>query len=279
MRLKNLFIASLLAGACAAAIPSTAHAVAAAIPDLLLCFRVKDNTGQGAGVNLEVDLGTIVFDGTAIVYTPPGGSAQTLTPGQTIGLSSANGLAAQDLRSIYGDGSTDGSWNTRSTLAWSVSGTNGGAGANTLWVTSPASLAGFNRAANQSGPGGRISTLYNAVQGTTVNSSVSVAVPASQANSYSTEIRNGNPGTLTKDYNYFAHSIENGVVNSGTANSDLYQLAQGSGAGMNLGTFALGNDGSFTFTTAVPEPSLCAMMVGGGIVVLLMRHRWAVKSR
>ncbi len=262
-----------LAGALLAGTAAHADTVSAAAPDLILAFRVNDGTGAGGSTNLEINLGTAAD----LV------SEAALQPGGVLTLSNSSGLAVADLRTIYGDGTTDSSWNTRTDLVWSVVGADG---SHDLWVTAPGDLHTPNAASfsSQSGPAGKINALYGSVSGSsTANSSEAVSVPSAQGNSYSTEIRNGNPGTFTKDYNYFAtaNKTESGVPSSGDTTADLFYLPAG-GTSSDLGTFSLDSAGDFTFTTAsvsVPEPAnWVAMALGAGGIALIWRRKTLAPS-
>src|SRR5579862_933898 len=258
--------ALVLAGVALAGTAAKAGTVTTTSPALVLAFRVNDGVGTGGGTDLEINLGTaaqLVLEAES-------------QPGGILTLSNSSGLAVADLRTTYGDGTTDSSWNTRSDLVWSVVGADG---SHDMWVTAPSDLhtppaSSFSA---QSSPAGKINTLYASVSGSsTANSSEAVSVPSSQGNSYSTEIRNGNPGTFSKDYNYFAtaNKTENGVPSSGSVFSELYYLPAG-GTSEDVGTFTLASNGDFTFqAVAAPEPSAWAsILLGGGLLVLWTRKQ------
>jgi hypothetical protein len=101
--MKKLLTTALLASASFALTSMDAKAVG--IGDLILGFRVTDNTGTGATSNLEVDFGNM-------------SQFTSLAPGTTLTLSTpttGTGLSLADLTSTYGA-----NWNTRTDLAWGL---------------------------------------------------------------------------------------------------------------------------------------------------------------
>lgn len=264
MKLKNLFAitAVVMAGGCFFQTSARANTTSS-VGDLILAFRVNDGTGTGGTTDLEIDLG----------YTAASLVSAAQSAGGTLSLTSL--FSAADLRNIFGDGSTNSSWNGRSDLVWSVAGTNGSGGGNSIWVTDPNGVLANVRSANQSGPAGKINTEYGALnnQPATLSSPNGVSVAAAQANSYSAEIRNGNPGTFSKDYNALTRVTESGVVSSGSITASLIELVQGTGAGTNLGTFSLDSSGNLEFIVPIPEPSTYAMFGLGAVGVFFLARR------
>jgi len=274
MKIHKLLTASALFVTCTAGafLSGTAQgAVSSTTGDLILAFRSNNNT---TAINLEVDLGPA----TSFLSVPAGQTIQLNLGGAYYG--STGGLSDKDLQIQYGDGSTDSSWNSRSDLVWSVAGTNGAAGGDTLYATFPGSANNRASSSTQSTPANRITTEYSTLSGqASLTSPQAAAISSSQSGSYSVQIRNGNPGTFSKDYNYFTPTTETGVVSSGTATSAFYALPAGSGAATDLGTFALGSNGTFTYTAAaVPEPSTFAAIGLGAGILLLARRRASLKN-
>jgi hypothetical protein len=262
MKTKKLAVTAALVLAGVAFIGSTAKAqVSASTGDLILAFRTTDNS---VPYNLEVDLGQASqFVGL------PGGTVLDLSLGGSY-FGSTGGLAAADLATVFSSGSN---WNQNSNLVWSVAGTNGPAGNDTLWATFASTAQNDASKSTQATPASKLSTEETTISGQTSLTSPQAAEIASGANgSYTTEITYG--GTA-KNYNYFYsnNSTETSVVSSGDATLNLYQLTAGSGPAVEIGTFDLGSSGSLTFTS-VPEPSTYAMALGGlGMLIGAQRLR------
>lgn len=233
--------------------------------DLILSFRDKSNTVQS---NLEVDLG-LASNFVTFATNNPGGTLNLDLNGAYYGAN--GGLAVADLTSVYGD-----NWNSNSSLVWSVAGvTNQGAPSVNLFLTFPgtpdnrSSAATYNNTAS-----GRINGVRVGLNGATaLTGPTSGQIASTLSSSYSVEIRNGNPGSYSKDYNFLTHSTESGVVSDGSISLELYQYTAGSGAPTDLGTFTLGSNGDLAFTAAIPEPSTYAMFAIGGFGILFLYRR------
>ena len=258
---------------------AAAPVVTGSAGDLILGFR--DTSGTNAN-DLEVDLGQASQFATWASSSP--GVTFNLNLGGAV-YGSNRGLSAADLRYVFGSGTSNSSWNTLSTLVWSVAGKTGATSTTTLFATFPTGTV-VNRASGttQNTPGGRLSTLLSSLEGqpslSGTNSGGSpeaaeiAADPTSNTN-YTGAIR-GN-ATANKDYGYFTPSTETNVVSTGFASLDLYEFAPSSTSGVpgtDLGTFNLGSDGTFTFTAeAVPEPSTyAALVLGAGVLLFAGRH-------
>lgn len=218
--------------------------------DLSLDFRATG--GNGAGTNLEVDLGQFT-------------QFLNATPGQIINLSGVNGLSVTDLQQTYGDGTTNNAaWDTRTDLLWSVAGSTynhiiNGVPRYTFFITAPAD---FSNAAQNTSSAQAINTQIGALSGyaQTGNSTVSGRVPVGDSGSYSTELGNSGPYGTTQ----FGGTIEtNANTSGGPAMIDLFESkpdASGNTNAVDLGTFELFSNGNFEFVApgSVPEPSTWA---------------------
>jgi hypothetical protein len=279
MTTKNLALVTAFGLASWIVTASSAQAVVVSNQgDLLLAFRT---TGGSNTVNLTVDLGpadTIFNLGPGIYNLNVGGF-----------LGSSAGLSVFDLRTAYGNGTTDASWNTISDLAWSVAGASGGASNNILYVTTPTAIDTLTRAAaatQNTGAKTRLDQIRQGISGlaSTPNSPQSAVVSISDPNvSYSEGIRNGNPGSFTSDYNYTnwgsgAQTTEGLVVSSGASNLDFFRVRSGSGTETSTSFFSLGSDGTFTYTV-VPEPSTAVLVaLASAALVGLRRRRQSVSN-
>jgi hypothetical protein len=249
---------ALAVGVAAAAV--SAHA-AATPDDLILGFKLT-----GAANNVQIDLGSLAsFDTNASYSSTVNGAFKTYNLGNVASILTTN-LASN--------------W---STATFGVVGTETPASGNVInwvdskWTKTTGTLGVANSGAlgtvSDSVAGGTNSNIA-AVYGNTytANGIYSVAVvPTSAASSWS----------KNDPFGFSAAKIDTGLANGKT---DLYTAASdGSTATYNfLGTFALGTDGSLSYTTAftaIPEPSTYAMILGAltiGFVALRRRFSKAV---
>ena len=272
-----------------------------AIGDLILGFRVTDNTGAGATLNLEVDLGNM-------------SQFTSLAAGQTLTLNATTpgsaGLSLADLVGTYGA-----TWNTRTDLVWGAfaatgrTGTSGVSGfpLDEVWASSaelPSGTPGQAYPARGRNPQGAASAAYEnlvvvnpgdpaglAQSGIgTANSSNSAietaATPGSWTSSQFNTVPNTEfnffPGTPMDAFTYGGDGI-NTASTPTTSIVDFYQLnpqatSTATAPGILLGKFSLSQGGVFTYTaTPVPEPSSIGLMGVGflslvGMVVLRRRR-------
>lgn len=273
---------ALLASASLALLTGSSHAtpVTATDGELILGFRATG--GTGSSVNLEVDLGSIALIGANIVYTAPGGSGVTLTPGSTMTLT---GLNVSDLNSNFGTSLT---WNKRSDLLWSVVGTtfnsgNLGLATNTLWGTSVNNAVVPKQLASsfQSAAAGNIDT-YTASFGSGTQGANTTAVTKTNSvgGSYTVQ-EGGNAFGFHTNSQVTEQVLENNtnIVDNSFVSSELYQLTSQSGThpASDLGTMKLSSAGVLTFT-AVPEPSTYVMFAVGVAALFVLRRRRSAKA-
>ncbi len=279
---KHNRVATSITAVCALVLSSgIAQAVTTASGDLILGFRATG--GQGSASNLEVDLGSLT-------------NFINLTPGTVIDLSSR--ISLSDLQTTYSTGGTGNSWASRSDLLFSIAATSGTTGLgglanNTLFASSVnngGTVIGYTRltSGTQGTPGGNISfevaalggapnagtafsSVKNAGDGGSYTDSITGSGSALVAYNASSSSNFGSPGGAPFE------NTTNFATNPGTQyqTSDLYQLnpvARNAAPGADLGTFALGNDGSLTFTS-VPEPSTYGLMGLGAFGLWFVRRR------
>src|SRR5579859_787365 len=165
-----------LAGIALLTAPVRAGTVSASLGDLVLGFRATG--GTGAGLNLEVDLGSIsnFYNGANIGLTLPG-------------------LVTQDLIDVYGA-----NWGSRTDLFWGAAATDGnavgdpnGKPASTLWATGvPGNSVPLESSASvQSPPAAKIAEVYSGgigsldTAGSTSNSPAAADIQNTQTGSWS----------------------------------------------------------------------------------------------
>jgi len=253
LSLKSL---SLVAAFAAAAVSAQAQA---SNSDLILGF--KQSTGTGNATSLEIDLGNTFATTTAV-------AAGTYDLGNISSL----------ISSTYGA-----SWATSSTLTYGVVGDTVDSNLiNTVWATSKwttttgtlgvqnSTTFGTVSDSNLGTTGSKVQKVYQsqfAVDSTGFNNAVVTATAQS--------------GWKTNDpFNFTTAKLDNAVTNKAT---DLYVISSdgNSGTADFLGTFNLSSAGELTFTvtSAIPEPSTYAMILGAltiGFVALRRRFGKAV---
>jgi hypothetical protein len=217
-----------------------AGTVSAQQDDLILGFRATG--GVGAGVNLEVDLGSV-----SNFYN---GVSSTLT---------LSNLVTRDLIDTYGA-----NWGTRTDLFWGAAATDGnaqadpnGKPASTLWATGvPGNAAPLEGSSGLQAPvttkiGGIYSGSIGSLDGatSTTNSSEAADINNTQTGSWSIQETSGN------SFGFFSPKIDGQVSSVGTL--DLYELQPSSTfprpPGTLLGTLILTQSG-LSFNVAVPDP-------------------------
>ena len=250
-----------LAGAALLTPSVRAGIVSAQQDDLILGFYATG--GTGAGLNLEVDLGSI----------------SNFYNGANSGLTLSR-LASQDLIDTYGA-----SWGSRTDLFWGAAATDGNAQADpngklasTLWATGLTAPA-VGTSGLQSPAATRIGGVYQGFVGSlngstsTSNSSAAASIANSASGSWSSQETGGN------SFGYFSPKIDGQVSSVGTL--QLYELQPSSTfprpAATDIGSLVLTQTGvSFQ---AVPEPSTWMMvMFGLGMSTVMSRQRRAVRA-
>jgi len=241
-----------------------AQVVSAQQGDLILGFQASG--GTGAGVNLEVDLGSIsnFYNGANIGLTLPG-------------------LAVQDLIDTYGA-----NWGSRTDLFWGAAATDGNAAndangklASTLWATGvPGNAAPLSGTSGLQSPAAtRMGGLYQGFVGSlngassTSNSATAARISNSESGSWSVQETSGN------SFGFFSPKIDGQVASVGTLN--LYELDPTATfprpAAEEIGTLVL--NGSGLSFQAVPEPSTWVLaIVGLGMSMLVLRRKSAVRA-
>jgi hypothetical protein len=238
------------------ALAPAVKAVPAVAGDLILGF--KATAGEGADINLEVNLGP-----ASDFYGAPAGSATVLTR-----------LSVADLANTYGP-----DWATRSDLFWGVAGATGAAAvgeapARTLWASRAASTPGTASTPWLRGniftlqvPSGRINTLYTGAPSSIGN------FPATANSAFSSKVLAGELGSWTAQegftagvsFSYFNPSVLNaintfpsaGSAYDGTAYTvlDLWEVRPGTaGAPATLlGGIGINSAGKLVFSTDITK--------------------------
>ena len=230
--------------------------------DLLLNFRVNDGAGQGAGQDLEVDLGQA--------------SAFDFTTSHAVTV-----LNASDLSSIFGTSGTP--WQSRTDLVFSIV---GAAGTTTEFLSNP-NNSSFTVTTGLQGNEGTIASLYAETSGTNT-SGTSYNVSASDHQSYTDVLTNASgthigSNAYSNDFNFIPGTIgaSEQTVSSTGSSLDLYEITTtGTGksakaTATDLGTFTVEGNGTLEFTsaTAAPEPSTYALMGLGALALFFVRRR------
>jgi PKD repeat protein len=242
-RLIKLLVVAAITASAALLTPSVrAQTVSAQLGDLILGFRATG--GTGAGVNLEVDLGSIsnFYNGASSMLV-------------------LSGLVAQDIADTYGA-----NWGTRTDLFWGAAATDGnaqadpnGKAASTLWATGvPGNTAPTRGSIGLQQPAAtKIGEMYQGGLGSlngatsTTNSSDAADIDNTQAGSWSIQETTGN------SFGFFTPKIDGQLSSQDTL--DLYELQPSSTfprpAGTLLGTLTLTQSGlSFQAVAAASPP-------------------------
>ena len=242
--LIQLLVVVAIIGSVALLTPSVrAQTVSVAIDgDVILGFRATG--GIGAGVNLEVDLGSV----------------SNFYNGANSGLTLTN-LVRQDLINTYGA-----NWGTRTDLFWGAAATDGnaepdpnGKPASTMWATGvPTNAAPLRGSAGlQQNPAAAIGAMYYGSSGSlgmsisTTNSSESAVIPNNLTGSWSVQEGSGS------SFGFFSPKLDGPVASVGTL--DLYEVQPTTTfprpSGTLLGSFILSQNGlSFQVAVATPPP-------------------------
>ena len=260
-----------MAGGAVLSPQAQAATVTAGVNDIILGFEALG--GQGAALNLEVDLGPA----SRFLNAP---APFTLTSVEI-------GNISADLIATYGN-----TWFSRADLQWSVFGSTGSNAYNgflsaTTFVTRAEITPG-----TRSTPWGRDSNTINSAASQDIQSVIGgLNGRTSTANSNVREPRSHDrrkqvtpPGSSrggTVSFTAYGPTVEGNFAN-GTANSilDFYAVQRASGADVGtpsqlLGTVKLDNNGNVTFSP-VPEPASTAiLMAGAGTLALIRRRRTA----
>jgi len=216
----------------------------------------------GTATDLLVNIGNVAL------YSQLDGQSFAVNVGGAIG---------DDLVDTFGA-----SWNTTSTLFWSVSGTtfNDVPDLNTIYLTKPRSNVTNQTTAwishTNNSQGDQVALLqglagaYRDNGEATAGSTKATLQSTSLANSYASFTQ----GTST-DFQW--GNIE-ARFNNGTAGSvlDLYRITPSldSTPGTYLGKFTINDSGVITFTAAaVPEPSTYGLLIGTGLFTLIFLRR------
>jgi hypothetical protein len=282
MKTKYHTVSRLAGLACLALLTGGAQAVTVATGDLILGFRASG--GQGAGTNLEVNIGH------ASAYTNPSSSSFAVS-----------GLSVLDLVSTYGA-----NWNTRSDLSWGIVGTTGtdivgSAPARTIWASNaegvpgtPSSAWTRSSASGLQNASNAISTMYSGPSGAlssgiaTANSSVSSFIDNTLGGSWTVQddltsgvsFRRFNP-TVTGALNTIPATPAVYDGTRGYTVLDLWEIRPGTSGdpGTLVGAFGLSSDGGLVFSSnpgvfaAVPEPSAILTGLGAAFALLIRRRR------
>jgi hypothetical protein len=244
--------------------PVRAQTVTALQGDLILGFQATE--GTGAGLNLEVDLGSVsnFYNGANNGLTLPG-------------------LVVQDLINTYGA-----NWGSRTDLFWGAAATDGNAQADpngklasTLWATGVPGNAvpDVGTSGLQSPAATKIGGVYQGYVGSlngatsTANSSAAAAIANSASGSWSVQESSGN------SFGFFSPKIDGQVSSQDTLN--LYELQPSTTfprpAATDIGSLVL-SSGGVSFE-AVPEPASWVLVAGGlGLLGMLRRPRKAGRA-
>jgi hypothetical protein len=261
MKFRNLLTTAALATTALLSAGTSARATLTYNPgDLFLGFQKT-----GTATDLLVNIGNISL------FSQLNGATFTVNLGGSIG---------DDLTDTFGA-----SWNTTSTLFWSVSGTTFATlgDLNTIYLTKARGTNVNNQSSpwisnTNNGQGDQVALLqglagaYRDNGVATGNSTTATLQSTGLANSYASFTQ----GT-SSDFQW--GNIE-GRFNNGTAGSvlDLYRVTPSldSTPATYLGKFTIDNSGIVTYTSAVPEPSTYGFLIGAGLVFLIIirrRHR------
>jgi len=272
--MKTKYLMAALLALAGGGLTATAQTVTSGLNDLVLGFYATG--GTGATTDLEVDLGNV---------------SQFYGVGGTLTLSSLN----TDLSSTYGS-----SWNTRTDLFWGVVGTTGSANgttinsntiaAKTIWGGSLNLGSGstpWNKSSTftQQTTANAVATLYSgasgSLNGATALSDNTAGALISNALAGSWTKQEGSSNTLAFGSTFNPRSsfdITTNIAAGSFAAADLYEVQPGTGAGTELGTFALSSGGNLTYgaslgAATVPEPSTYAAILGATMLGFVSLYR------
>jgi hypothetical protein len=281
MKFKPRHVFHLAGMACFALLAGSVHAVTVSSGDLILGFRASG--GQGAGVNLEVNIGP------ASNYYAPASSSFIVS-----------GLSPLDLVSTYGS-----DWASRSDLAWGIVGTTGIsavgiAPARTIWASNAEPSPGIlsqpwprSSASGLQNSSNAIATMYSGAAGSLINGS---ATPNSAMASMIDNTLGGSwtvqdDGVVGVSFRRFNPTVTGVVSNMSSTPSiydgtgygvlDLWEVQPGTAGdpGTLVGGFGLNSLGNLVFSTDpgvfIPEPSVTAFTLLAALAGIARRRRTA----
>lgn len=219
---------------------------------ILAAAAVAATSAQAATYNGDLLIGFTAQSGTDVIYDL--GAASSLANGQTWDLSSL--LSGFNLSTVNWGVIGDKSGTPR--VAWTTTAVGAGAPpflpSNTKWGTLDTATK----------------SIYSGFA--TAGAGVSLSIDATLDNSWNQQTING---TLATAY-HNAYANPNVV---GLTSDTFYQVSANNTAPMELGNFALGANGTVTYTTvAVPEPSTYGLLAGAGLLAVSLRNQFRRKQ-